>query len=448
MRMRLLLALAIVAGFAASGERVLACSCGQSRPSCQATWEASAVFVGEVVNVQIVEPPSGYDPLTGPFLPTRVSLKVVEKFRGEIGQTVDVSTGTGNSDCGYTFAARTSYLVYAYATSLGQLAATVCSRTRQVDQAAADLAYLRGPARQPSGLGSIEGIARHRDPDEDGLHFDAGTPFPGGRVTFEALDPGRTGRFQATTGPDGRYAVRAPVGTYRATMAVREGLYTTAFGSAEILDTRGCANVDFIVQSDGRISGRVFDAEGRAVPALSIDILTAQEANESYFNASDRARTDASGFFEFTRLAPASYAIGLTLRREFSAAESRAVWFTEPSGTPSTPVIVGPEQRVWMGDLHLPASLKLASTTGVVLGADGAPLGGARVYAFISPGYQLAGGPIVVEAKGAFSFTVIAGRSYRFTAESADRRSIVESAPFTASATTQPVTVRFKKQVY
>jgi hypothetical protein len=109
----------------------------------------------------------------------------------------------------------------------------------------------------------------------------------------------------------------------------RDGLYSTgSLMPSEILDVRGCSEANFVVQPDGRISGRVLDADGRPVPALSVEILTASAVTNPRFSSSERVRTDAAGAFEFSKLAPGSYALGLTLNRESKSSESNAIWFS------------------------------------------------------------------------------------------------------------------------
>ena len=91
--------------------------------------------------------------IAGNTLPRRkvtVELRSVWKGCGEgeplgEGRRTVVWTGLDDGDCGYDFAAGTSYLIYAFATDDGELNTGICSRTRRLDAAAADLAALGEP---------------------------------------------------------------------------------------------------------------------------------------------------------------------------------------------------------------------------------------------------------------------------------------------------------------
>ena len=184
----------------------------------------------------------------------------------------------------------------------------------------------------------------------------------------------------------------------------------------EILDPRGCSEVNFTVRPDGRISGRVLDHEGRSLPALSVEIIDAGAPDRPYFSGGERVRTDASGTFEFSRLAPGAYAVGLTLRRE-PKGHSTAIWLSPSATNEPTRIAIEREQRAWAGDLRLPASVQLSSVSGVVTRPDEKPAIGARVYVLTSPNFGIAAGPVEVDANGNFAFTIIAGRTYRLSAE-------------------------------
>ena len=91
-----------------------ACSCAGPRAACQATWDAAAVFVGQVVEVgQNIEAHRAQTTAAPElfFYKRRVRLEVIELFRGPAASTVDVYTGLGGGDCGYDFVAGGTYLI-------------------------------------------------------------------------------------------------------------------------------------------------------------------------------------------------------------------------------------------------------------------------------------------------------------------------------------------------
>jgi len=88
------------------------CSCAFGGVSvCQEYWEASAVFVGTVIESRIVSVKEGnYERQM-----RLVRFSIVSPFRGVEGSEVEVLTGLGGGDCGFGFAQARQYLVYAYA---------------------------------------------------------------------------------------------------------------------------------------------------------------------------------------------------------------------------------------------------------------------------------------------------------------------------------------------
>ena len=161
----------LIALLAAALEPVWACSCApKSEPPCQAAWNYSAVFTGTVIDIadpapappQTVAPkavgPLIYypstkatpTPLTGPKRVVR--MQIAEVLTGvDPGQKeIEILTGMGGGDCGYSFQSGVDYIVYAYKNSEGRLETGICSRTRPLTQAAEDVAYLRAVPHLPS----------------------------------------------------------------------------------------------------------------------------------------------------------------------------------------------------------------------------------------------------------------------------------------------------------
>src|SRR2546430_13451089 len=121
--------------------RTFACECAGSRPPCQEYWEASAVFIGTVINSRTVTVKEG----TYPEQMRAVRISLDEIFRGVEGAEVEILTGFGGGDCGFGFRQAQQYLVYAYRSEQDQkLYTSICTRTKLVSAADKDLAYMRG----------------------------------------------------------------------------------------------------------------------------------------------------------------------------------------------------------------------------------------------------------------------------------------------------------------
>ena len=242
-RRALLLTLASLLVTLVSAARAEACSCMMPGPPCQEFGEASAVFVGKVTGV-VSKPLKSSDGGEEPDWATRTfKFAVTEAFSGVEGKAVDVSTGLGGGDCGYTFKKGTSYLVYAIRSEDGTLSTGICSRTRPALGATKDLAFLRGLADRPPGVTVSGRVGRPLDKwDESGER--TLEPLEGVRVTVA----GPAGLREALTDARGRYELNGlPPGRYEITLHLPEGLTTVEPRRSGHVAERGCFSADFHV---------------------------------------------------------------------------------------------------------------------------------------------------------------------------------------------------------
>ena len=412
---------------------VRACQCSSLRagPACQAVWNVEAVFVGRVMDVKEF----------GVLGPRHARLQVLEAFRGVSGNEVVVGTASEVS-CGISLPVGATFLVYAWR-SENILWTNACSRTNRLEQAATDLAYLRGVGRQPAGAGQIQGIVYQVDPDETG-RYDF-TLLSNIRVIARALPAGKQ-VMETRTQLDGSYSISAAPGRYDVDVEIRDGLYAQleSVRPVELKDVRGCVDATFQVRSDGRISGRVVDARGAAVPHLAIDLVSdSKRRQSSSFDLRDGAITDELGRFEFIHLEPDSYVVGIHLMHRFRT-DGRDVRFASAPDRLEDLIEVRKEARVDVGEFRLPESVEVARLSGVVRDASGQPVAGALVY------LGIVSGPHVTDTQGRFQITTVAGREYQLLATVPDqvnplnsRR--VESPRFIASSSLPPFELRLNR---
>ena len=150
---------------AAPARPAWACSCAMPGGPDEAMHSAQAVFTGTVTGVNTTSRVDFFalvrewlrlsPALYGLPDQVRVTLAVTGSWKGVTSTPVAVATGFGGGDCGYSFAAGQSYLIYAYGSGDG-LTTHICTRTAEISQAAGDLAYLQtqptlavSPARAP-----------------------------------------------------------------------------------------------------------------------------------------------------------------------------------------------------------------------------------------------------------------------------------------------------------
>jgi hypothetical protein len=174
------------------------------------------VFAGKVADTS--ETAKRDDDLPHPF--RRVRFVVEENFRGasvKRGGALEVLTGFGGGDCGYDFRIGERYLVYAqHFPNAESLFTGICSRTRRLSEAAADLAYLRTRS-QPERAAGIEGSINELSRDPETKETRMVGPMRSVTVVAERQGDGR--RWEAKTDEQGwfriwgltfgRYTVRA-----------------------------------------------------------------------------------------------------------------------------------------------------------------------------------------------------------------------------------------------
>jgi hypothetical protein len=275
---------------------------------------------------------------------------------------IEIVTGMGGGDCGYSFKSAVDYVIYAYKNSEGRLETGICSRTRPLTQAAEDVAYLRAIPQLPD-------TADIRVSVVDDSTWQAGRP-PMQRV--------RT----AISGPDGlREALTDSAG--RATFAgLQPGEYTVQWASDGYrsgnrnvqIHSKGCAEVPVTMLLDRRILGRVLTRVGLPAAKVMIEMLPARPGpNES--PDAQSVTSDRDGHFEFEYLRTGDYYLGVNLDRPPSLENPYARWYFPGTEAPAGATVVHlPETPgVQTFDLILPEPQKDRTIEGVVLWPDGRP---------------------------------------------------------------------------
>jgi hypothetical protein len=206
MSVRLLVAVAVAGACAVAARSAQACSCADPGPPCRAMLLTDAVFVGKVTEIRDTPVDAQPDENLRAF--RRVSFLVEEHFRAagvKKGGTLEVLTGFGGGDCGYPFVPGERYLVYAqHFPDVDHLFTGICTRTRRVSEAAADLAYLRA-RHQPDHAAGIEGTIHElaRDPRTK----DTRVVGPMRGVTVVARRQGDGKRWEARTDAEGWFRI-------------------------------------------------------------------------------------------------------------------------------------------------------------------------------------------------------------------------------------------------
>lgn len=227
-----------------------------------------------------------YDSPTRPLpWPKRVvRIHIAEVLTGvDSGQEeIEIVTGMGGGDCGYSFQTGVDYVIYAYKNSEGRLETGICSRTRPLTQAAEDLAYLRAFTQLPPTADIRVSVA-------DNSTWQAGRrPMPKVRTTISGPD----GIKEALTDSAGKATFAGlPPGEYTVQWAF-DG-YTSGNRKVQI-HAKGCAEVPVIMLLDRRILGRVLTRGGLPAAKVLIEMVPAHPGPNDSPIAQDYA-TQRSG---------------------------------------------------------------------------------------------------------------------------------------------------------
>lgn len=382
----------------------LACSCAFGGAGvCQAYWETPAVFSGRVVEIEDI----GGGGSEVAFLTKKVRFAVIDAYRGVSGETIEVRTGRGGGDCGYSFELNESYLVYAWKNG-GNLSTGICSRTKRLSDAAEDLTYIRGLAEaKPGGsiFGSIKQYLVRKSTDE----YRPNPPMPNVPVLIE----GANGRFETATGPEGDYRVDdIPAGKYTVSAKVPPGYYDRGTKNSVELFDKGCAGAWFVFEVDTSLSGRVTDQDGKPVKVLvnlvPVDTINAKRQPDHYFRESD-----ADGRYTFREVPDGKYYLGVRLSNftflEFSY--PRTFYPGTADIRRATVIEIHEGIALTNYDLQLPPELSKRTISGKVILPPGASMNNANICVEEGEMCQ-ANEEMRIKPDGSFKFSVFNGVKY------------------------------------
>ena len=172
------------------------------------------------------------------------------------------------SSCDYDFQPGRQYLIYARRTAEGRWTTSMCTGTKPLEDAAADLDYLATiPGAEPTGrvYGSVERtVANPADRSTS-------TTVPAAGVQV-ALVSGAS-RITTRTDKEGKIDVQVPPGQYTIAPVVPETVRVYGHPFQASVPARGCASVHFSLIANGRIEGRVVRPDGTPVPNTAVNVV-------------------------------------------------------------------------------------------------------------------------------------------------------------------------------
>ena len=445
---RTLIASAIVVGVHASvlgGQNGGQECCASAEVPCQAYWNASAVFVGRVERIKRV----GTARL--------VSFTVLDGFRGVTASTLEVSAEPAGQRCGLSFRIGHEYIVYAARSEGGTLTTSRCLRTRDVEDAGADVAFARDVTQGSAAAGQITGRVMVAPLDLTGKATGPPMPLPDIAVTVardgvaESLATDRAGDFRVDS--------RGP-GAYRVSVTVPERFYSDAPSSLVTLgDSRSCAHLVQTLYDNGQVTGRVIDASGRPIAGLTIELDTTSSLSMTHGwrrrGGGRRTVTDRGGRYTLGRIPAGRFVLSLppAPARATSAGWLRVFHPGVELASAATRVTLAAGERKDLADFRIPTGQKYVAVPGVVFDVGGAPAEGARVFLKgVGEGDRIVSEPVVADFMGRFVIAAREGFEYRIFAErarEAGRPSSVDSADevtLTAAEGLKPVRLTLERR--
>ena len=434
--MKFLLASALL--LFAFATQAVACSCAGPQRPCEAYGDASAIFVGTVTfstTTKIKE--AGYE-----FTKRKVRFHIDRPLRNVEATDVEVLTGLGDSDCGYGFRLGGQYLVYAHSDNNKTLQTSICTRTRPISEATADLEYIRGLSNATPG-GTIFGEVRLRHPSRENEY--PWPPVKDARLLFSGPK-----QFEGKTDDDGKYSVSGiPPGKYKVRIDLPEGL--SIYNPEHELEVhdRGCRQVFFLAEPDTRITGKVLDAQGMSAADVLMELVPVTREVGKH---PEYVRTDKEGRYVLKLVKPGRYYLGVRI-----VGSAGATYVPYPQTyypgvkdrSQATVITISEAQRIELDELILPARLIERTLNGIVVDADGTLVAGAVVW-LKERQYEDSDMPYrrETDSEGRFSYPVYEGIKYELNANvDVDGRRVKRTEPLEIVITSnqEPIKLVLKK---
>jgi hypothetical protein len=396
-----------------------ACSCafgGGARP-CGTYWGTPVIFSGQVTDISETTVTFGEGKSQEVRKQRLVRFAVEEALRGLSGKEAEVVTGYGGGDCGYGFVKGERYLVYASPVQKGgQLYTGICTPTKSLDKAAADLEYIHNLPNAPA-TATLYGTLW-----QTGRDIGAGKYLREPKSYVKIIIEGDKARRETFTDAEGKFQVSGLAAGHYKVKADLPDYLGGAEGQAE-LHASGCGDVLLAATWNGSLSGRVTDETDAPVKGLALNLVSADAGPVETlpFDKKELAFTNEDGLYEFKGLAPGGYLLVINPEGtpDFNEKPYPRTFYPGVGAREEAEVLKVEEGgKLENKDLRLTRRLAEREITGVVVWPDGRPAvaGTDVVLLDAERDWRQMAYPVKTDEQGRFTLKGYEGGSYLVTA--------------------------------
>lgn len=429
-----------------------ACSCDGENPPCAAVWEADAVFVGLVID-------RPFERVGGNLHWTVNRIAVGQTLKGSLDPFVTLVPGerpSGNriaassaypgdqaigSSCDYGFEVGRQYVIYARRTKDGGWTTSLCTGTKPLENASADLDYF---ATLPFAdtTGRVYGQVTRTIQDSALSERVQNVPAPG--VTVAMTDS--RNRFTTTTDAEGMLDVQVPAGDYVIAPVVPQTVRVYGSSRQRRVPPKGCAPVRFSLITNGRIEGRVVRSDGSGVSDVTVDVIRAERPFDQRLDSAldPSGGTDKDGRFAIDSILPGRYVLSVNARFGPRLHSPYATTFFPGADRHEATEIVLDEGERKTGFTMVVHPLAETTISGAVVGEDERPIEGAVVQVAVAGHDGMITDTATTDGNGAFQLRVLTGVTYVIHAGLRFEKSVRQAAPVTVQVDGQTDGVRLR----
>ncbi len=381
----LLFGVVILLSFAS--QTVTACSCGGPGTPCESFGSAAAVFVGTVTGVRenersdlktLSERRKAEDLGEIDWAPRAFKFSVEQSYLGVAGSEVEIFTGRGGGDCGLVFQTGQRYLVYAYR-SKDKLTTSICTRTKPFSKATEDLAFLGTLSSAAPGVTIYGRVSRHPDYEPKRSEVKSEPLSPDILITIE----GESEKKEIRPDAEGRFRVSGlRPGKYQLALRLPETLTTARNEEVLNLSDRGCGAVGWYITDNGRVNGRVINADGEPVARILVSLVNPGTDATEYPVKLERTNDD--GYFSFSAVPQGTYQIAVNRNRFPDPRDPTNAY--PPSFYPGVvdqrhaqTINVGAGEKLSDFEIRIPSKWPASTLMGTVVWSDGSPVANAQL---------------------------------------------------------------------